>query len=116
MPSTNATTTTSQKATRSSRIVTASVPIASTRTPSARIIRRLRLQRSAANPAGSAKSTHGRLRANPTTPALAGECVTARTSSGNAIDVVCVPRFDSSCPIWSSMKSRLRRRGTAVTR
>jgi hypothetical protein len=27
-----------------------------------------------------------------------------------------VPRFDSSCPIWSSMKSRLRRRGTAVTR
>jgi len=45
-----------------------------------------------------------------------GECVTARTSSGNAIDVDDVPALDSSCPICSSMKSRFRRRGTAVTR
>jgi hypothetical protein len=27
-----------------------------------------------------------------------------------------VPAFDSSCPICSSMKSRFRRRGTALTR
>jgi len=51
----------------------ARVPIASTRTTSAAIISRLRFQRSAANPAGSAKSANGRFRANPTMPALAGE-------------------------------------------
>ena len=102
--------------TRSSKIVAARLPIASTRTPSATIISRLRLQRSAANPAGSAKSTDGRLRANATMPALAGECVIASTSSGNAIDDDDVPALDSSCPICSSTKSRLRRRGTALTR
>jgi hypothetical protein len=49
-------------------------------------------------------------------PALAGECVIASTSNGNAIDDDDVPALDSSCPISNDMKSRFRRRGTAVTR
>jgi hypothetical protein len=49
-------------------------------------------------------------------PAFAADPVTASTSSGYAIDVDCVPAFESSCPTWSSMKSRFRRRGAAVTR
>lgn len=116
MPSTKATSGIAQKAIRCSRIVAARLPIASTRTPSAAIISRLRFQRSAATPAGSAKSAQGRVRANETIPAFAADPVTASTSSGYAIDVDCVPVSESSCPIWSSMKSRFRRRGTASMR
>ena len=65
--------------------------IASARTPSAAIIIRLRFQRSAAMPAGSAKSASGISRANETMPAFAGECVSASTSSGYAIVVSCEP-------------------------
>jgi hypothetical protein len=105
-----------QKAIWSTRIAAARQPIATTRTPSAAIISRLRFQRSAATPAGSANTAEGRVRANATMPAFAADPVTASTSSGYAIDVDCVPASESSCPAWSSRKSRLRRRGTAVTR
>src|SRR6476620_7350064 len=83
---------------------------------SAAIINRLRLQRSEARPAGSVRSAEVRVRANATIPAFAGDCVTASTSSGYAIDVDDEPAFDSSCPACNNMKSRLRRRGTAVTK
>ena len=49
---------------------------------SAAIISRLRLQRSAANPAGSASNKKGSDRTNATTPVFAAECVTPSTSSG----------------------------------
>ena len=51
-----------------------------------------------------------------TKPALAAEPVSASTSSGYAIDVSRVPMFESSCPVWSSMKSRLRRSGSVLIR
>ena len=49
------------------------VAIATARTPSAAIISRLRFQRSAATPAGRAKTAYGRSPAKPTMPACAGE-------------------------------------------
>lgn len=52
------------------------------RTTSDVIIIALRGNRSAATPATNPKSAHGRMRAKPTTPAFAGECVSARMSSG----------------------------------
>jgi hypothetical protein len=75
----------------------------------------LRFQLSASTPAKTASSAQGRVRANDTTPAFAADPVTASTSRGYAIDVDWLPVLDSSCPSWSSMKSRFRRRGTAVT-
>ena len=114
-PSTNAITATGQKSVESSQIVATSTLTAATRTASAAIMMRRRFHRSAATPAGSVKRATGRMRANATNPALAGEPVMPRTSSGYAIDVIRDPRFESSCPAWSSTKSRLRRRGTAFT-
>jgi hypothetical protein len=49
-------------------------------------------------------------------PAFAGEPVSASASSAYAIAAICEPRLDTSCAIWSSMKSRFRRRGIAVIR
>jgi hypothetical protein len=82
VPSTKATTAICQSVSSSRRIVTTRLPIASTRTPSAAIISRFRFQRSAATPATRPKSAAGRIRANVTSPAFAGECVSARTRSG----------------------------------
>jgi hypothetical protein len=73
------------------------------------------VQWSAATPAGSASSAAGSMRTNETTPVFAADPVTSRTRSGYAIAVDCVPMLESSCPVWSSMKSRFRRRGTAFT-
>ena len=113
-PSTKATSAIAQKTAPPARIATMRAAIAATRTPSAAIISHLRFQRSAASPAGSASSAMGRPRAKATRPAFAAEPVTASTSSGYAIDVDCVPVLESSCPAWSSRKSRLRRSGSAV--
>ena len=59
---------------------------------------RLRCQWSAASPAGSAKSAIASSRTNATTPAFAGEPVSASTSSGYAIEVICEPALDNSSP------------------
>ena len=45
--------------------------------------------------------------------AATGECVSARTSSGYAICVACVPAVEKSCPTWRRTKSRFRRSGEA---
>jgi hypothetical protein len=82
VPSTKATAGICQNVTSSRTIVTTRLPIARTRTPSAAIISRFRFQRSAATPATGPKSAAGRIRANVTSPAFAGECVRARTRSG----------------------------------
>ena len=66
-------------------------------------------------PGRERQSANGSIRANATRPAFAAEPVNASTSSGYAIVVSCAPRPERSCPVWSSMKSRFRRRGTAVT-
>jgi hypothetical protein len=83
---------------------------------SAAIINRLRFQRSTNTPATSPRSGYGSSAAKATAPAFAGECVTARTSSGYAIEADCVPAVESSCPAWSSMNSRFRRSGTGGMR
>ena len=85
--------------------------IATARTPSAAIIIRLRFQRSAATPAGRPKHGAREEPGEATTPAFAGECVTASTSSGYAIAVTCVPIDESSRPVTRSTKSRFRRSG-----
>jgi hypothetical protein len=41
----------------------------------------------------------GRLCANPTMPAFAGEPVTAGTSSGYATSEICEPRPEIACPL-----------------
>jgi hypothetical protein len=74
---------------------------------SQRIINRLRFARSTATPAGITKRTYGTKRAKPTSPAFAGECVSERMSSGYAMSVSSVPRFESTWPISSRTKSRL---------
>jgi len=51
---------------------------------------------------------YGSVWANPTMPAFAGECVSARTSSGKATPVTRVPTVETTCPLHSRMKSRLR--------
>jgi hypothetical protein len=58
----------------------------------------LRGHRSATTPATKPKSAHGRMRAKPTTPAFAGECVRARMSRGYAIAVDSEPIVDRTCP------------------
>jgi hypothetical protein len=63
---------------------------------------------------GNPKSANGRRRANPTAPAFAAEPVTASTS-GYATNVSWLPTLESSWPLWSSIKSRFRYRGTADT-
>ncbi len=73
---------------------------------------RFRSHRSMNAPAGRYSSKNGSVWANPTTPALAGECVTASTSSGNAIEVTRVPTVDTTWLLHSTTKSRLRRSGT----
>src|SRR5206468_2601789 len=80
---------------------------------SAAIITRFRSNRSATIPAGRLKSTIGANSAAWTIPALVGEPVTARTSSGNAIRETFEPKVESSCPPWSSTKSRLHRRSVS---
>lgn len=74
----------------------------------------LRFQRSAATPASRLRSACGSIRAKPTTPAFAGDCVTASVNSGYAITVSCVPIEENSRPAWNSAKSRLRRRGAML--
>jgi hypothetical protein len=81
-PSTAATTRIAQNVTSPATSASANAPIATTRTASAAIMSRLRLQRSAASPAMSEKNAYGATRAKPTRPAFAGECVTASVSSG----------------------------------
>jgi hypothetical protein len=95
-----------------SATVTAMLPNATARPASQAIIVRFRSHRSMNAPAGRYSSRNGSVCANPTTPALAGECVTASTSSGNAIEVTRVPTVDTTWLLHSTMKSRLRRSGT----
>ena len=82
VPSTRATATIAQNWISPVATIAAKAPMATTRTTSEPIIRRLRLQRSAATPAASEKSPNGARRANVTSPAFAGEPVTASVSSG----------------------------------
>ena len=105
-----------QKASASSAIAAARLPIASARTTSAATISRFRFHRSASEARGEREERQGRMRANATRPAFAAEPVSASTSSGYASIVACVPAWDSSCPVWSSRKSRLRPSGTVLTR
>src|SRR5438270_3561922 len=86
----------------------ASAARAIARTASAASSCGLRGRRSAATPASSASSGIGASRANETSPAFAGECVTARTSSGYATELKELPVDDRSCPACSSTKSRFR--------
>jgi hypothetical protein len=58
------------------------LPTATARIAWAAIISRLRLQRSDASPAGSAKTAIASSRANATMPAFAGDPVSESTSSG----------------------------------
>ena len=81
-PSTNATIAICANEMFPRAIVTTMLAIRNTRTTSPAIISRLRGNRSAATPAANPKSAHGRMRAKPTMPAFAGECVTASTSKG----------------------------------
>ena len=48
-------------------------------------------------------------------PRLRGGAVSASTSSGYAIEVICEPALERRSPVWSRRKSRFRRRGVAVT-
>jgi hypothetical protein len=114
-PSTNAISEINQNTSTPSAMIATSKLTATTRTASAPTRIHFRSQRSATTPAGSAKSACGIVRAKRTKPALVAEPVRASTSSGYAIDVNRVPMLESSCPVWSSMKSRFRRRGTAFT-
>jgi hypothetical protein len=47
------------------------------------------------------------------TPGRPAPKKTASVSSGYAIVAVLVPTAESSCPVWNSMKSRLRRSGVS---
>src|SRR6266498_3720488 len=77
-PSTKATTGISTNGRWPLAAATPSVASATTRTTSETIISHFRFTRSTTTPAGSAKSTQGTSRANPTRPAFAGEFVSAR--------------------------------------
>ena len=59
----------------------------------------------------SEKSPNGASRTKVTTPVFAAEWVTASVSSGYAIVVNDDPALDSSCPVCSRTKSRLRQSG-----
>src|SRR5579862_29107 len=110
-PSTNATRTIWANVMRPIAIAATRLAIRATRTTSPVSITRFRGRRSVTMPAAKPKSAQGRTRMNPTTPAFAGECVTASTSSGYAIAVDSDPIVDSTCPDWSRRKSRLRLSG-----
>lgn len=69
---------------RSSQSATATLASASARPASAAIITRLRSQRSTSAPAGSVNKSQGTVTQKPVSPAFAGECVGASTSSGYA--------------------------------
>ena len=69
---------------RSSQSATATLPSASALPRSAAIITRLRSQRSTSAPAGSVNRSQGKVTQKPVSPAFAGECVSASTSSGYA--------------------------------
>jgi hypothetical protein len=81
-PSTKATKGICQKLSSPSKIVTTRPLIAAARHVSETMISSLRLTRSAAIPAGRLMSTLGTIRADVTTPARAGDRVSARTRSG----------------------------------
>ena len=115
-PSTAATTAMNQYGRCSTTKPSAKQARAAARTPSDTIIKARRRQRSAATPAGMAKTAIGATRAKDTMPAFTAECVRASTRSGYAIDVTCVPASDSNCPAWRRTKLRLRRSGTGGTR
>ena len=96
VPSRKATAAICANVARSKASVATRLPIAAIRTTSAESISNRRFHRSAATPARSAKSAYGAKLANPTMPARPGECVSARTSSGYAICVACVPAVEKS--------------------
>jgi hypothetical protein len=50
------------------------------------------------------------------TTAFAGDCISASTSIGNATDETADPRAETTCPLHSSMKSRLWRSGSLIAR
>ena len=76
------------------------------------IISRLRCTRSTTAPATKPNTTQGDSRAKPTTPAFAGECVMARTSSGYAMPADSEPIEERTCPAWRRTKSRFLRSGS----
>jgi hypothetical protein len=82
VPSTNATSAIGTTDTWWTATATTSADTATIRTPSAAIMIRLRLNRSATTPATTPKSAQGTMRAKPTMPACAAECETASTSRG----------------------------------
>jgi hypothetical protein len=90
------------------------LPSARTRAASATSMIRFRFHRSTSAPAKSWNTRKGTVSAKPTIPALAGECVSASTSSGNAIIVIRVPIADTACPLHRSMKSRFRQSGPSA--
>jgi hypothetical protein len=52
--------------------------------------------------------------ANRTKPAFAGESVSARTNSGKATDDTADPTEETTCPLQSRTKSRLRWSGVTT--
>lgn len=82
VPSTKATAMISANCALPAATAAASPPSASARTTSETIMIRLRSRRSASSPAGRTKSGYGRMPANATRPAFAGEWVSESVSSG----------------------------------
>ena len=82
VPSRNAASGIIQKTSSPLTIAPARAAIVTSRMTSEAIISRLRLQRSARSPAGSAKTAAEARRANPTIPAFVAEPVRLRTRSG----------------------------------
>jgi hypothetical protein len=93
---------------RSSTSAPATLPNAAARPASATSKTHLRFHRSTSAPAGRYQMRKGRVWAKPTSPALAGEPVTASTKSGYAKPLIRVPRVEIVWPLHSSRKSRLR--------
>ena len=94
--------------------MTAMLPRKSARPLSQTIITVRRFQRSTSAPAGSASRKYGAARNVATSPACAGELVSASASSGNARCETCVPISETACPASSRMNSRLRQSGLWV--
>jgi hypothetical protein len=92
--STNATATICAYGVRRSAGAATMLAAPTSRPPLHAIISRRRSTRSANAPAGSANTASGSHWASPTTPAFAGERVTARISSGYATPDVCEPSSD----------------------
>lgn len=108
-----ATTSNCASVTRPAKMTITIHSMAAARTRSGTTINGLRGYRSARAPAGSRISAAADMPAKLTTPANVAEWVAARASSGYTTVVMLDPVAETTCPVHSSMKSRLRRSGRA---